>query len=69
MMQTLILTFVVFLAAVLAMVVGVLVTGRSLKGSCGGPSCKCVADGADVTRCGGEDEIRSEGSLPLYSGR
>ena len=39
MMQTLILTFVVFLAAVLAMVVGVLVTGRSLKGSCGGPSC------------------------------
>jgi hypothetical protein len=68
MMQTLILTFVVFLAAVLAMVVGVLVTGRSLKGSCGGPSCKCVAEGEDVTRCD-EDGIRSEGSLPLYSGR
>ena len=67
-MQTLILTFVVFLAAVLAMLVGVLVTGRSLKGSCGGPSCKCVAEGADVTKCG-EVENRGEGSLPLYSGR
>ena len=68
MMQTLILTFVVFLVAVLAMVIGVLVTGRSLKGSCGGPSCKCVAEGADVTKCG-EVETRSEGSLPLYSGQ
>lgn len=67
-MQTLILTFIVFLVAVLAMVVGVIITGRSLKGSCGGPSCKCVADGEDVLDCG-DDEIKSEGSLPLYSGR
>ncbi len=66
-MQTLILTFVVFLMAVLAMVIGVIVTGRSLKGSCGGPSCKCVAEGEDVMTCG--DESESEGSLPLYSGR
>lgn len=65
-MQTLILTFVVFLAAVLAMVVGVIITGRSLKGSCGGPSCKCVADGENVMECGEERE--REGSLPLYSG-
>ena len=68
MMQTLILTFVVFLVAVLVMVIGVLVTGRSLKGSCGGPSCKCVAEGESVLECG-EPETRSEGSLPLYSGR
>ena len=66
MMATLLLTIVVFLVAVLAMVAGVLITGRSLKGSCGGPSCKCVADGEDVMECG--EEIEREGSLPLYSG-
>ena len=67
-MQTLILTFAVFLVAVLAMVFGVLITGRSLKGSCGGPSCKCVADGDSVLECG-ETENRNEDSLPLYSER
>ena len=65
MMQTLILTFVVFLLAVLAMVAGVLVTGRSLKGSCGGPSCKCVAEGDDVLACAeGSD---NSASLPMHS--
>ena len=67
MMQTLILTFAVFLLAVLAMVAGVLITGRSLKGSCGGPSCKCVADGEDVLACDAEDS-QSETSLPMHSG-
>jgi hypothetical protein len=67
-MQTLILTLVVFLVAVLAMVVGVLITGRSLKGSCGGPSCECVADGEDILECG-KAEDGGENSLPLYSGR
>jgi len=65
MMQTLILTFVVFLLAVLAMAAGVIVTGRSLKGSCGGPSCKCVAEGEDVLSCA-EDEP-SPSSLPMHS--
>ncbi len=65
MMQTLILTFVVFLVAVLAMVVGVLVTGRSLKGSCGGPSCTCVAEDRDVTKC---REKEPPMSLPMHSG-
>jgi len=65
MMQTLILTFVVFLVAVLAMVVGVLVTGRSLKGSCGGPSCTCVAKGEDVLECG--ESKPSASSLPMHS--
>lgn len=50
-MSTLILTFAVFLIAVLAMVAGVLMTGRSLKGSCGGPSCTCAREGRDITAC------------------
>jgi len=65
-MQTLLLTFVVFLLAVLAMVVGVLITGRSLKGSCGGPSCTCVKEGRDVMECG--DDRKSGNTLPMYSG-
>lgn len=65
MMTTLLLTIVVFLLAVLAMVAGVLITGRSLKGSCGGPSCTCVAEGEDVMECP-EHVEQSEGSLPLY---
>ena len=66
MMNTLILTFVVFLLAVLAMVAGVLVTGRSLRGSCGGPSCTCVRDGRDVTSCAPSGDGRT--SLPLHPG-
>ncbi len=66
-MQTLILTFAMFIMAVLAMVVGVFITGRSLKGSCGGPACKCVADGDDVLACGEKQE--SMDSLPMHSGR
>ncbi|HSN53343.1 MAG TPA: hypothetical protein VLT32_01670 [Candidatus Sulfomarinibacteraceae bacterium] len=50
-MSTLILTFAVFLIAVLAMVAGVLITGRSLRGSCGGPSCTCAREGHDITLC------------------
>jgi hypothetical protein len=65
MMQTLILTFVVFLVAVLAMVVGVLITGRSLKGSCGGPSCKCATEGRDVLECRKTEPPSS--SLPMHS--
>jgi hypothetical protein len=64
-MATLLLTFALFLVAVLAMVAGVIVTGRSLKGSCGGPSCKCVADGEDVLSCA---EASDNGtSLPMHS--
>ncbi len=68
MMQTLILTFVVFLLAVLAMAAGVLITGRSLKGSCGGPSCKCAAEGKDVLSCAqGDDD--GGASLPMHPSR
>ena len=50
-MTTLILTFVLFAVAVLVMTAGVLISGRSLKGSCGGPSCQCERDGKDLGEC------------------
>ena len=65
-METLLLTFVVFLLAALAMAVGVMVTGRSLKGSCGGPSCTCAAEGKDITECSESDD--DEMSLPVHQG-
>ena len=65
-MDTLLLTFAVFLLAVLAMVAGVLITGRSLKGSCGGPSCECTTEGKDILSC--EEENDDPRSLPLHHG-
>jgi len=65
-MATLVLTFAVFFLAVLAMIVGVWITGRSLKGSCGGPSCTCTAEGEDVLSCA---EANGDGtSLPMHPG-
>jgi hypothetical protein len=60
-MQTLLLTFAFFTITVLLMTAGVLISGRSLKGSCGGPSCKCVADGEDLGSC----DV-SESTLPTH---
>ena len=60
-METLILTFVLFAAAVLLMTAGVLISGRSLKGSCGGPSCKCNSEGKDLGSCDLE-----ESTLPTH---
>jgi hypothetical protein len=60
-MEILLLTFVLFTAAVLLMTAGVLISGRSLKGSCGGPSCKCVAEGKDAGACDFE-----ESTLPTH---
>jgi hypothetical protein len=60
-MQTLLLTFVFFAIAVGLMTVMVLVSGRSLKGSCGGPICTCVKNGEDIGSC----EIDSP-SLPVH---
>ena len=51
MMQTFVLAFVLMVAAVLLMTACVLISGRSLKGSCGGPSCKCVSEGKDLGSC------------------
>jgi hypothetical protein len=68
MMMTLLLTLVVFLAAVLAMIAGVKITGRELKGSCGGPTCTCAADGKPLLSC---DERTDESTitLPVLPGR
>jgi hypothetical protein len=59
--QILLLTFALFLIVVLAMAVGVMITGRSLRGSCGGPSCTCVAEGKDIGSCDVDD-----GRLPIH---
>ena len=50
-MQTLLLTFAVFAVVVLLMAVGVVVTGRSLRGSCGGPDCVCESEGKPIGSC------------------
>ena len=50
-MQTMILTFAVFTVVVLLMAVGVMITGRSLRGSCGGPDCVCESEGKPVGSC------------------
>jgi hypothetical protein len=50
-MQLLFLTFALFLIFVLAMAVGVMITGKSLRGSCGGPSCTCVNEGKEIGSC------------------
>ena len=50
-MQTLVLTFIFFTVAVLLMTAGVLISGRRLKGSCGGPSCEGTKEGRDIGSC------------------
>jgi len=60
-MQTLLLTFAFFTITVLLMTAGVLISGRSLKGSCGGPSCKCNTEGNDLGECEFE-----ESTLPTH---
>jgi len=58
---TLLLTFAVFVVVALLMAVGVLVTGRSLRGSCGGPDCVCEAEGKALGSC----ELEEKG-LPIH---
>jgi hypothetical protein len=48
---TVILTFAVFVIVVLLMGVGVVLTGRSLRGSCGGPDCVCESEGKPLGSC------------------
>lgn len=50
-MQTVILTFVLFCVVVLLMAIGVMVAGRSLRGSCGGPDCVCESEGKPLGSC------------------
>jgi len=51
-MTTLLLTIVLIALIMLAMAVGVIVSGRRLRGSCGGSAaCQCRADGVDPSLC------------------
>ena len=54
-MQTLLLTFALFTVSVLLMTAGVLISGRSLRGSCGGPSCTCTNEGKEIGSCEYDD--------------
>ena len=56
-MQTFVLTFVLFVIVASLMALGVVVTGRSLRGSCGGPDCVCESEGKALGSCevGGKD--------------
>jgi hypothetical protein len=49
--QTLLLTFGFYLLFVLMMAIGIMISGRSLRGSCGGSSCTCSADGKETGSC------------------
>ena len=50
-MEVFIGTLVVFLVVTLAMSIGVLVSGRSLKGSCGGTGGECPCTDAEKQSC------------------
>lgn len=50
-MQTIFLTFVLFVVIALLMAAGVMLTGRSLRGSCGGPDCVCESEGKPIGSC------------------
>jgi hypothetical protein len=63
-MQTILLTFVLFVVIVLVMAAGVLLTGKSLRGSCGGPSCVCQAEGKAPGSC----EAGERPTLPVHPG-
>lgn len=54
-MITLLLTLILVAITMLAMAIGVMVTGRRLRGSCGGPSCHCLAEGSDPATCEHKD--------------
>ena len=62
-MQILLLTFGLFLGAVFLMALGFILTGKSLRGSCGGPSCTCATEGKDLGSCD-----LDEASLPVHPG-
>ena len=60
-MQTFLATLALFLLIVGAMAVGVLVTGRSLRGSCGGTGEGCECDEERQRACASKREAAQEG--------
>ena len=70
MIQTVAIAFVVFVLAVIGMAMGTIVTGRRLKGSCGGLSNidgvgRCNVCGRDV---GGERDVDSTACIEPPAG-
>ena len=70
MIQTVAIAFVVFVLAVIGMGVGAMVTGRRLKGSCGGLSTiegvdRCHVCGRDVS---GETDVGSAACIEPPAG-
>ena len=60
-MQTFVLTFVLFVVVAVLMALGVMLAGRSLRGSCGGPDCVCESEGKPLGSC----DLNDEG-LPIH---
>jgi hypothetical protein len=61
-MLILLLTFVTFAVVALAMALGVIISGRSLRGSCGGPNCRCGSEGKPLGSC----DYENGPSLPTH---
>lgn len=60
-MMTVLLSFVLIALIMLAMAIGVIVSGRRLRGSCGGASCQCRADGISPEHCERDREAEAQG--------
>lgn len=67
-MSMFILTFLVFLAVVIAMSVGALVDDKVIKGSCGGLN-NVMGKEANCEFCGGSGNSCSEAAIPPLSTR
>ncbi len=50
-MTTLIITVIILLVAVLLMAIGTIVSGRNLKGSCGGTGKDCSCSSVEKESC------------------
>ncbi|MBW2713995.1 MAG: DUF539 domain-containing protein [Deltaproteobacteria bacterium] len=50
-METFLVTFLIFAAAMLLMALGVIFAGRRLKGSCGGTGTDCACDDEKQKEC------------------
>ena len=60
-MTTLLLTFILIGLIMVAMAVGVMVSGRRLRGSCGGPGadCHCRAEGISPESCEHDGDLEA----------
>ena len=65
-MTTLLLTVFLIGSAMFLMAVGVVITGKRLRGSCGGKGCECSENGLPPKTCHKDGASHSEsGSLSI----